>query len=110
MALLGANIGVWREDILAVNGFDTQFQGYGGEEVDLEWRLKAYGIRSRPARGRACLYHIYHPERTVTNAAHAMLAEKRQKGCYVTPFGIRHDTIDVPQGHVDHGLEAQHRQ
>lgn len=89
MALLGANIGVWREDILAVNGFDTQFQGYGAEEVDLEWRLKAYGSLSRPARGRACLYHIYHPKREVADAAHAMLERKRQQGRYVTPFGIR---------------------
>lgn len=87
-ALLGANIGVWRHDLLAVNGFDNDFQGYGGEEVDLEWRLLAYGVEPRAARGRACLYHVYHPERQGSRRVFEMLEAKRRGGHWVAERGI----------------------
>lgn len=86
--LLGANIGIWRSDILAVNGFDRDFEGYGCEESDLEWRLQAYGLRSRAARGRACLFHLYHPERQVDSATGEMLQRKKLAGRIVAERGI----------------------
>lgn len=88
LALLGANIGVWREQLLAVNGFDNDFQGYGAEEVDLEWRLVAYGVKQRAMRGRGGLFHIHHNRREANAWVGAMLEAKRQAGEVVARDGI----------------------
>ena len=34
--LLGCNLGVWKDDLLAVNGFDEDYEGWGREDSDLE--------------------------------------------------------------------------
>ncbi|SER74926.1 N-terminal domain of galactosyltransferase [Vreelandella subterranea] len=88
LALLGANMGVWREQLLAVNGFDSDFEGYGAEEVDLEWRLRTYGIKSRAMRGRGGLIHIHHYERQVDSHVYHLLQYKRQVGEVVARNGI----------------------
>ncbi|APX94957.1 hypothetical protein BWR19_08460 [Halomonas sp. 1513] len=89
LALLGANMGVWREQLLAVNGFDGDFEGYGAEEVDLEWRLQTYGVRQRAMRGRGGLIHIHHHQRQVDAYVFHLLKHKRQAGEVVVRNGIR---------------------
>ncbi|WP_431023348.1 glycosyltransferase [Halomonas sp. H5] len=92
-ALLGANFGVWRQDLIGVNGFDRDFEGYGFEESDLEWRLQRYGITSRPVRGRACLFHMYHQERSVSQESLEMLERKRRAGVMFVERGIEDQAI-----------------
>ena len=60
IGLLGANMGIWREDLLRVNGFDNDIPGGRGEEVDLEWRLRASGVKPGTLLGRAGVAHLYH--------------------------------------------------
>lgn len=55
------NIGAWRKDLLAVNGFDEEFEGWGLEDVDLLLRLKRFGLELRKAKFRAIMWHINHP-------------------------------------------------
>jgi GT2 family glycosyltransferase len=65
-AALGANMGIWKDDLLAVGGFDERFTSYGGEEVDLERRLMSQrGLRRSAMRFHGVLYHIWHPTRSV---------------------------------------------
>ena len=33
--MLGCNLGVWRDDLITVNGFDEDFEGWGREDSDL---------------------------------------------------------------------------
>lgn len=91
--LLGANFGAWRADLVGVNGFDRDFEGYGFEESDLEWRLQRYGIASRPVRGRACLFHMYHQERSVSQESLEMLERKRRAGVMFVERGIEDQAI-----------------
>jgi GT2 family glycosyltransferase len=43
--LTGWNMGVWREDLERVNGFDERFRGWGCEDDDLARRLRRSGVR-----------------------------------------------------------------
>lgn len=60
--LLGCNLGIWREDLLAVNGFDEDYEGWGREDSDLGARLYNRGLRRKMIYGRALVYHLNHPE------------------------------------------------
>lgn len=59
--ILGCNLGIWREDLLAVNGFDETFVGWGREDADLANRLYHLGRPRKFIYGRAILYHLNHP-------------------------------------------------
>jgi glycosyltransferase involved in cell wall biosynthesis len=87
--LLGANMAVWRKDLLTVNGFDNEFVGYGCEEVDLERRLKLNGIMLKSMRGRGCLFHMYHPEKSVGKDTFELLKKKAQSNNVWAENGIK---------------------
>lgn len=59
-ASLGANMSFWRDDFLAVNGYDEHFEGWGGEDDDLALRLQRYGVRKRSLKFAALGYHLWH--------------------------------------------------
>ncbi|MBN1423452.1 glycosyltransferase [Candidatus Fermentibacteria bacterium] len=52
--------GAWREDILRVDGFDENFEGWGNEDDDLGRRLYASGVRGRNVCFREFPLHLYH--------------------------------------------------
>lgn len=59
--LLGCNWGIQREHLLAINGFDEDYvRAAVGEDTDIEWRLKMYGIGSKSMKNKAIVYHLYH--------------------------------------------------
>jgi glycosyltransferase involved in cell wall biosynthesis len=59
-ALCGANASLFRDDALAVNGYDEQIK-YGGGDKDFGVRLANRGIRGRHLRYTAPLVHLDHP-------------------------------------------------
>ena len=61
----GMNASAWRQDILAVNGFDTRME-YGGEDRELGERLMNYGIKPLQIRYSAICLHLDH-ERNYIN-------------------------------------------
>lgn len=61
--LVGRNWGVSKKDLIAVNGFDMDYVYAGvGEDVDIEWRLKANGVKSKSMKNKAIVYHLYHTQ------------------------------------------------
>lgn len=60
--LLGCNLGIWRDDLITVNGFDEDFEGWGREDSDLGARLYNLGLQRKMVYGRAVVYHLNHPE------------------------------------------------
>ncbi len=56
---MGCNASAWREDLLAVNGFDEEFD-YGSEDRDLGARLTNSGCRSRWLKYSFVQLHLYH--------------------------------------------------
>ena len=71
--LRSGNFGVWREDFERVNGFDENFQGWGGEDDDLGRRLRLAGVRLQAIVRSTHSYHLWHP-RDVTAPEKVKLA------------------------------------
>jgi GT2 family glycosyltransferase len=59
--LTGWNIGIFRRDSEAVNGFDESFVGWGCEDDDLAIRLRKAGRRIISALPYTHGYHMWHP-------------------------------------------------
>jgi glycosyltransferase involved in cell wall biosynthesis len=61
--IIGCNMGFWREDLLAVNGFDEDYSGWGiGEDSDIGTRLYHLGRPRKFVYGRAIVFHLNHPQ------------------------------------------------
>lgn len=60
--LIGCNLGIWRRDLDAINGFDESFTGWGGEDSDLGNRLYNHGCKRKFVYGRAIIFHLNHPK------------------------------------------------
>lgn len=60
--ILGCNMGLWRGDVVAVNGFDEEYTGWGiGEDSDIGTRLYNLGRHRKMVYGHAIIYHLDHP-------------------------------------------------
>jgi glycosyltransferase involved in cell wall biosynthesis len=69
----GCNISYWREDILRVNGYNEDMEGWGREDTELVARLMNSGVRRRNLKFAAVSYHLHHRARE-KNADAANLA------------------------------------
>ena len=59
---LGCNMAFFRDDLIAVNGYDEAFEGWGREDDDMAHRLFRSGVRMRDVRFAAICYHLWHKE------------------------------------------------
>ncbi len=66
--LIGCNLSIWRNDLLLVNGFDEEYEGWGGEDSDLCVRLYNNRIRRKMIYGRSRVYHLNHEEEDKSQA------------------------------------------
>lgn len=57
------NQGLWREDLLRVNGFDERMQGWGREDDEIAARLFHCGIPRRLLRFGGLATHLHHTVR-----------------------------------------------
>lgn len=63
----GCNLAVWRNDYLAINGFDESFSGWGHEDADLVLRLHNAGVRRKNGFCATEVYHLWHQENSRSN-------------------------------------------
>ena len=60
--IIGCNMAIWKKDLLDVNGWDEEYEGWGlGEDSDIGSRLYHLGRPRKFVYGRAVLYHLHHP-------------------------------------------------
>ena len=64
--LLGSNYSVALQDLVAINGFDEDYEGYGREDTDVELRLQHLGLKIKSIKGVALQFHVWHPRRAFT--------------------------------------------
>jgi glycosyltransferase involved in cell wall biosynthesis len=90
----GHNSSTWREEALAVNGFDERL-GYGGLDREFGERLERCGMRGVQARYSLICMHLEHPR--PYRAREIMDANRR----------IRRDNARLRVRRTAHGLTAQ---
>lgn len=64
--LLGSNFSISTELLLAVNGYNEDFNSYWGEDGDLFVRVRNAGAKLIGKIGYAVQWHLYHPRLTET--------------------------------------------
>lgn len=82
----GANMAFWREDIIRVNGYDEDIEGWGREDSELAARLLNTGVRRRNLKFAAVAWHLDHrarPQDTVArnNAIFERTVRERTVRC-----------------------------
>jgi glycosyltransferase involved in cell wall biosynthesis len=58
----GCNLGIWRSDLVAVDGFEGGFNSWGREDTDILIRLMHAGIRRKDGRMATGVLHLWHAE------------------------------------------------
>lgn len=59
--LWGGNFSCFRDDFIAVNGFNEEFVGWGQEDSELGVRLSNFGLERKLVANRAINFHLWHP-------------------------------------------------
>lgn len=71
------NLAVWRDDFLAVGGFDESFEGFGCEDFDFCLRLLRKGLKRKSLEHLEPLLHLFHSRRPVVEKTRRLLEESR---------------------------------
>ena len=56
------NFAVHRDAVLAINGFNEAFVGWGREDSEFAARLFAFGLKRKDPPFSALVFHLWHPE------------------------------------------------
>jgi glycosyltransferase involved in cell wall biosynthesis len=93
--LRGCNMGIFKKDAEAVNGFNHEFIGWGREDAEFVTRLYKYGLKRKENPFRAICYHLWHNENPRDRLAgnDALLAHCRNRDDYFCTHGL--DSLDV---------------
>lgn len=59
--VFGGHFSAFKQDIEAVNGYDENFIGWGGEDVDFAMRMVRGGFRGTSVIKAARVLHLWHP-------------------------------------------------
>lgn len=93
--LMGIGFGIYKKDLLKVNGYDEDFKGWGGEDADLGLRLYYSGLKSNSFSTCLPAIHMCHPldptKTSNTDNNKTMYEEKKNqviKGKYKCKYGI----------------------
>ena len=87
------NMGFFRDDIYAVNGFNEAFEGWGREDSELAVRFFNYGLRRKSHAFAAICFHLWHAEndRTRLGENDALLAQMQASRTYTCNQGLSGD-------------------
>jgi len=82
----------FKEDLLAINGFDEDYPGPGaGEDEDIVWRFSGIGLKPLTCRNFANVFHLNHAKRTSTSMSaqnKALMFDKMKERLYRCSNGI----------------------
>lgn len=56
------NLAAWKADIVRVNGFNIDFEGWGREDSEFAVRMMNAGLKKLHMKFAGFGYHLYHPE------------------------------------------------
>ncbi|MEJ8591159.1 glycosyltransferase family 2 protein [Riemerella anatipestifer] len=87
----GCNMSFWKEDLLAINGYDEDFVGWGREDSDIVIRLIKKGCFRKKIKLAAIQYHLYHKENSKNNleANHKLMERALSDASFWAKNGIK---------------------
>lgn len=92
--ILGCNFGLYKADLLDVNGFDERFVHPGcGEDSDVDIRLRNAGKKTKMYKHLITVYHIFHPILNTEGAEWHLYEEHKRNKVGYTPYGIVKDKV-----------------
>lgn len=56
----GCNVSFWRKDVLSINGYNEDFEGWGREDSDLVIRMSNNNVKAKRLRYAGIVFHIHH--------------------------------------------------
>lgn len=88
--VLGCNMSFHKADLVKVNGYDEKFSGWGGEDLDISFRLRNAGVGKRYLKFCALAYHLWHREAPMDNsrANHEAAYRHRDTGAVRCQAGL----------------------
>ncbi len=91
VSILGCNWSCFKEDFVALNGFDMGYKNSSiGEDTDLDWRFEAAGYRVFSSKNVANVLHLYHPKSDPLGgqSGKEQMRQKQKNKEYVCKIGI----------------------
>ena len=84
------NMGLFKNDIVAVNGFNLDFVGWGREDSELAVRLYHYGLKRKDHPFMAACFHLWHDEnsRERLSVNDQLLKKAMDSNDYFCPNGL----------------------
>lgn len=88
--ILGCNFSLYRDDLLAVNGFDERYLDPAcGEDTDVEYRLRGNGVEVRKTSHYALMVHRCHKTLIFRSERNERIfADTQSRNLTYTPYGI----------------------
>ncbi len=88
--LLGCNFSIFKDDLIAVNGFDERYHVAGvGEDTDIDYRLRLAGFKIKTLQNIAIQYHLYHKLLPRSDNNHALFKQVKKGRSAFTPYGLK---------------------
>lgn len=75
----GCNMSYWRNDFIAVNGYNEDIEGWGREDSELVLRMIHNGVLGKRLRYRGIIYHIWHKEQSKANLSNNSALQEKTK-------------------------------
>jgi len=94
VSLLGCNFSCFKNDMLAIDGFDELYLGESclADDTDLNWRFAAYDLKLKSCKITANVFHLYHgnrPHRPINSMAElSKMEQRKKKNNYTAEIGI----------------------
>lgn len=90
MYVRGCNMAFWKKDIIAVNGYNESFVGWGREDNDIAVRLNNAGLKKRALKHAGIVFHIFHTikSRADLEENDILLKQTIDDGIILSPKGL----------------------
>jgi len=90
-SILGCNFSCWKEDIVAINGFDESYgESAVSDDMDLDWRFRAYGLKLKSCKNVANMFHLWHKAHDRGDASEqvTLMREKEKENKFICEYGL----------------------
>lgn len=85
----GCNMAFWRDDALAVNGYDENITGWGAEDSELCCRFRNMGVFKRAMKFQGIVFHLHHQQAS---------RERIDANCKILARSLREGRVSCEKG------------